>query len=532
MKYFFYFKHQYLLLFGIITFGLFVFSGEASAHLATSISYGNPVFEEGEISLDSIKHGTLFKSGDPITFSGYEVDTFPSNGSYETVSCQVATGLSHGAGLYLQDLSLSIDGMRYLGIIPGNLVLHNDGKKYCEFNETFSIPSYQVPSNDIPSYALVQILWGVSNGSSDINYWSPGVFGEHIYLDGDGDFGAKVAIELTEVCPGFSGTVVARNSKSRCIFKSVPQNIDTIFGRSEEQKDALKSAIRNSWNDLNLKIDKEGNGSISFNFVDPIFNHKDLQLALSVTCFSENGKVSEGPEESGKASVFLDMNDWGKNCSCGPKPSYTEYYKGDTENLLESMLSVYSEINTHRKCEYECQIGYSWVGGSCVYITPQYSLSVSKEGPGLASCTPNCSSTNVNEGTSITLKAIKDDHAIFKGWSSAGGDNCGNILEDCSFSMTKDETIVAHFSCETGYILSGGICVPVEGQCNTTYTTSCYEGDLSSKTASDLCINSNFGTGGNPKYASGKWTWTCTGGDGSTATCETNQCARYKEVNP
>ncbi|QQS61209.1 MAG: hypothetical protein IPN70_04980 [Candidatus Moraniibacteriota bacterium] len=201
--------------------------------------------------------------------------------------------------------------------------------------------------------------------------------------------------------------------------------------------------------------------------------------------------------------------------------------------------SIYDAQNTSTYT-IECTgPGGSGTDSVPVTVTKQYTLNVSKEGPGsvevnASPCSPLCS-TKVNEGTPIDpIKASPiNGNAQFMGWDRGypfpDNTTCKNDTSPCFVVMDKDGNLNANFECRIGY--TGSDCHGVEGQCNTSYTNSCYEGDLSSKTASDLCINSNFGTGGNPKYVSGKWTWTCKGGAGSVS-CTTNQCARYKELNP
>ncbi|QQS60914.1 MAG: hypothetical protein IPN70_03410 [Candidatus Moraniibacteriota bacterium] len=578
-------KNKYLfslvkpIIFFVIFVFSFVFSDSVSADLraisGTSYcrgqdnkypSWGYLCGEQANLS--SIEHGKTFEPGDSVTFRGFVLarDT--------DIACKASVGFGtqwSGEGPQGNQWSESPERIKYaLGIIPGNLVVHSDGKTYCEFNETLTIPNVEF-REDKKFRAMVYALYQEGGMSS---YSNRGTFWEHVYINPPG--GERPVMRIQLDAHGCSAVTLERLSVSKakknaqpCTFTSTPDNED--------------------WNSLILTTGADGSGSIpqSKSIKTPDFNNG--RLTLNVSCVDDNG-------QSASSSVVTTSQ---TPCACTPpKPVSTLWHPGDNENLTESQSSKYSEFDNEEQCEFYCPTGSTWNGFACVVIpsysctgldpanallcsgddtdlsenraktlvnscslpvgsapkcefickfgftfdltsnscidsTPQYSLNVSKDGPGSVSCTPtNCSSTNVNKGVSITLRATKDANAIFNGWTSDGENKCPNILENCSFLMTKDETIVAHFDCENGYTLIGGICRAVEGKCNTTYTTSCYEGDLSEKGADELCINSRFGSPSDPKYASGKWSWTCQGGTGSAVTCETNQCARYKEVTP
>ena len=322
----FHFLNRYLTLFGVIVFGFFLFSGNASAHLKGQ-------FDSSKASLSSISHGSTYKPGDSITFAGYAIDLFPPGGNYETVTCQIAVGFGED---WYDSGNLKI---RYhLGVIPADLVYHSDGKRYCEFNETFTVPGLP-PRSDKKFMAMVYPIYGVSSsGGGEPNFWNYGSFWEHIYIDATGG-GPQVYIRLNyhqDMCLGVSGDVIANYVKPNakpCTFTSNPSNSD--------------------WNKMVLSSNSAGNGSESFNISGATFD-RNGRLVLNVSCVDAAGKI-------GRASAVA----FEQNCVCGIKPQNTDWHPGDTQDLSQSMSSAYSATDTERQCEYKCKNGYTWNGSAC-----------------------------------------------------------------------------------------------------------------------------------------------------------------------
>ena len=574
----FHFLNRYLTLFGVIVFGFFLFSGNASAHLKGQ-------FDSSKASLSSISHGSTYKPGDSITFAGYAIDLFPPGGNYETVTCQIAVGFGED---WYDSGNLKI---RYhLGVIPADLVYHSDGKRYCEFNETFTVPGLP-PRSDKKFMAMVYPIYGVSSsGGGEPNFWNYGSFWEHIYIDATGG-GPQVYIRLNyhqDMCLGVSGDVIANYVKPNakpCTFTSNPSNSD--------------------WNSIILNSNSVGNGSESFNISGATFD-RNGRLVLNVSCVDAAGKT-------GRASAVA----FEQNCVCGIKPQNTDWHPGDTQDLSQSMSSAYSATDTERQCEYKCKNGYTWNGSVCAntptpvpnlkinnsdgpltvnkgdnlnltwpsvanatsctgtgtgwtgaksisggnesivattlgstsytltctgpggtgadsvavtVVLPKYTLSVTKSGVARnlstvtgtgINCGSDCKKT-LDSGTPITLTAAAGTNAVFEGWSGGTCTGKGN----CSFILDKDTTVTASFACKEYYELSGEVCVAVPGKCSTALE-SCY----TSIPAKDILCAEGDPDPYPPTYFAGKWTWTCKGIPDS-GQCSVNQCAIYKEVAP
>ncbi len=429
--------------------------------------------------MSSIRHGQTFKPGDSITFKGYVIDRAP----LETVSCQIAVGLGTK-----WDLNHSIK--YYLGIIPADLVFHSDGKRYCSFNETFTVPNVSfVEKNEFK--AIVYAIYGVSSDNNAPNFWNYGSFWEHIYINDVVTTKPEVVIELEDhhdFCSGPHGRVMVHHAKPNakpCTFTSSPSNRD--------------------WNNLDITTSNFGSGIVRFSLPNPDFN-RDGRLTLGVSCVDNSGNT-------GSASVAV----FKQNCFCGLKPPYSEWHPGDTENLLNSMDSIYSAVDTNRQCEYKCQNGYVWNGRACVIMNEGVCGTAAKT---YTSTQTAYTGTFCSTGTASPASPVFPAPGAITSWQCLGQN--GGTPAPCS--ATRQAIVVPPPPPPLTLIFQATPpSVPYNGASTlswtSTNTTSCTAPNAwlpSDTPPTSKSLNGNQSTG---NLTSDKtYTLTCTGAGGSTIT--------------
>jgi hypothetical protein len=107
-------------------------------------------------------------------------------------------------------------------------------------------------------------------------------------------------------------------------------------------------------------------------------------------------------------------------CSCtGSIPANASRHDSEEESQITANTSWrYSNRDTSRKCQYECDSGYSWNGSSCAQV---YSLStgVNPSGAGGASTSGLTSYSSDGGYTTVYVSWINSDYT-FKGWDTDG----------------------------------------------------------------------------------------------------------------
>src|SRR6185369_2895915 len=169
--------------------------------------------------------------------------------------------------------------------------------------------------------------------------------------------------------------------------------------------------------------------------------------------------------------------------SCtGSVPLNAGLYSGDDSGLSANTSSVFSWVNSNRKCEYNCNTGYSWNGSSCVAnaysctgtIPANASMYAGDDTP-LSSNTPytywatdtgtkcqySCNSGYTWDGSSCIADATTYSctGSVPANASMYAGDDVGLSANTPYSRWSSDTGTQCQYGCNAGYDWDGSSCV-------------------------------------------------------------------------